>query len=274
MKQQEDYLWELQGRLFDALGDVYKGIDRNFVLTYSLSLALVLFDWAEISEFSLLGTKLKFSEQEVRTYIPLLLGILYSALAYQLQRLAGIYGAIRKGVQELKSAGIQSIPLNIDSARHFESGVAGLLIAMARWQARSLLRRRPFAALGAQDKDGETTSFVRILRLTWDFICWTQRLIWVGTLLFALYLLPLIISGNQIRELIVLPPENSLDLIALFVLVLIVVVGVATIVCAIFLFITYFSEMLESIRGDLKGGSLRLADFLLEILIARLLVAR
>ncbi len=264
MKEREEYFWELQGRLFDALGDTYRGIDRSLIVSYGLSFSLLLFDWSGSTEFSFLGAKLKMNEQQVLSYLPLVIVFLYTLVAYKLHRLTGVYTAIREGAAELRAQNDDARPLEMSDTRHFECGTAGLIISIARWQIDNLFHKNPFTAFRVRGNESTGAFLWRMFRFSWKASRWIPSVIWRVPAILALYLVPILIVGAQLRSQIYLPLSNSTDFATLIIFVFVVVAGLVTAAHAARLFATYFLDVLDALRGDMKVGPKCVADYILE----------
>ena len=57
LKSREDYLIAFEEKLILSFKDVFRSIDRNFIIAYGLSLLMALFAWGSVKEISFMGAQ-------------------------------------------------------------------------------------------------------------------------------------------------------------------------------------------------------------------------
>jgi hypothetical protein len=144
LKSREDYLIAFEEKLILSFKDVFKSIDRNFIVTYGLSLLMALFAWGSVKEVSFMGAKLAVSGSDLYIFIPFFISAIYILISYQLYRIAIIYRSLNANSLEIISLNSNARPIYLFDMKHFEGGIAGLILALARWWATKLLTGNPF----------------------------------------------------------------------------------------------------------------------------------
>ena len=246
-------------------------MDRNLIVSYSLSIALVLFNWEKATEFTFLGVKVAVSSEHIYRYLPLIVASIYLPISYQLYRITVIYRSIRGNAEELLQLNTKARPISLGDMRHFESGVAGLILALARWQASVLLTKNLFAAHDFNSKTKLLSLFMELFSLLYAVVNWSVKVIVSLATLLALFFLPLLICGYSVASrwsIAIWPPVDNL---ALFVFVCVALAAVATLWYGFVLFLVYFLDLLYAVKGDFEHSAKALLGSLVRLLTQRLI---
>ena len=271
LKTREEYLIAFEEKVLGAVSGVFTSMDRNLIVSYSLSIALVLFNWEKATEFTFLGVKVAVSSEHIYRYLPLIVASIYLPISYQLYRITVIYRSIRGNAEELLQLNTKARPISLGDMRHFESGVAGLILALARWQASVLLTKNFFAAHDFNSKTKLLSLFMELFSLLYAVVNWSVKVIVSLATLLALFFLPLLICGYSVASrwsIAIWPPVDNL---ALFVFVCVALAAVATLWYGFVLFLVYFLDLLYAVKGDFEHSAKALLGSLVRLLTQRLI---
>lgn len=252
-KTREEYLLEFEKRLLEILKDLFKSINHNFIFAYGLAALVVMVRWGAVSEISVLGSKLALDGRGVLIIIALFVSAIYILVNYQLIRIAGIFRSLNTNGQELVKLNPNAIPITITNVHLYSEGVAGLILALARWQANSLLRTNPFRVrLSDIFKKPFALTPWRIFRTINTVLQWPTNLILRSLVITGLFYLPVIVlgyynyielySGKQI--VIGIPRLQEIPFIILMI------TAVFTTICSLILFSSYFIDLVEAFKRD------------------------
>lgn len=253
-KTREEYLISFEEKALGAVSSVFTSLDRNLIISYSLSVSLVIFRFHKATEFNLLGAKITIEPYLIHLLLPFFISLIYLPISYQLHRIIGIYRAIINNSEELLKENADSRPISLADMRHFESGVAGLILAVARWQATTLLVNNPFARSAFIESTGIFSFIMKFLRWLYESVSWTLKVFIKLIALLALFFLPLIICALfLVQQFLSSWPIE--EYFAVAVLVCVALSALATIWFGAVLFLVYFIELLNTVKGDLEQSA-------------------
>ena len=263
LKGREEYLIAFEEKLIISLQGLFKSIGRNFIIAYGLSALLALFAWGSVKEISFMGAKLAVNGSDLYIFIPFFISAIYILISYQLYRTAEIYRSLNSNSVEITSLNKDARPICLFDMKFFEAGIAGLILALARWQATRLLTSNPFR-LPTMDRGKKPIWFFpaiviwRILRFVQRINNWAISLLTRLMVALALFLIPLILMSHYVYQEFFKTRAFEVGM-PLFSLLALVFVAIVTALFALRLFTTYFVDLLETFRKDLSGNAEELA---------------
>ncbi|HEV3457556.1 MAG TPA: hypothetical protein VHG32_13415 [Thermoanaerobaculia bacterium] len=269
MKSREEYLCSFQDKLLATLGETYKSLQQSFLLAYGLSMLLLLFAWGSVADLSFLGAKLNVERPVVVSLLPLFLAAVYILIDLQLFRVAGIYSAIYVEAGEIVKLNSEARPIYLTDLQHFESGIAGVILALSRWQANKLLTRSPFRSWAAGNQ-GFLAQMVWAASQSISIFNWAYTLVIRTCLALMLFLLPLVAAFYGIYEW-VLVPQTARRALLFMSLVVLGISAIVTVGFVVFLFFATFVDLLKAFNGDLVRTAGNLREAAKELLESRLI---
>ena len=260
LKTREEYLLGFGQGLLTALPDIYKTMDGHLLKAYALAGALVIFNWKSATAFVFFGATLSVSSDQIFLLVPLVVALLYFLITFQLFRLAQLYRSLGSAGNDLRVLNPQARPIMLADMQLFETGIAGLVLALARWQATKLLRRNPFASPRLGTPDGIGAFGWSLALFAYRVTQWAGTLLARGAILLFLLLMPVILAADVVVShapaSLTSSPSVSQDLmLILIVSVLVVSAGVLTFVFTLVLFSVCFVELLEGVKTDAEESA-------------------
>jgi hypothetical protein len=192
-KTPEEYLLTYHEKLLVERKEATESINTYLLLSYALIGVAVLLKEGLVSEFSQSGLKFKIDNPVLLDYLVVVVLLVYVLLDFHLSRLARIFREIRNNSSSLKSANVQSRPIDITDMRLFVSGASGLIFAIGRSATKvvleGLLAIAQFDWLRHVIAQQQNVTLTSLVRAFGAFFPWFFSTFWISlTLLNRLIL--------------------------------------------------------------------------------------
>lgn len=292
LKTREEYLIAYHDKLLAERKDTTDLINNHLIFAYVLLGLAIAIKGSLIVKLSAGGPEFDLSKPIILDYLVVLMFLTYVIIDYNLRRFARILQETRKNSSNLTALNPQARPVDIRDIGLFVSGVAGLMLAMARAEIRLFFVRLlrlggfhlavEFSSLLKSSKDGSITkreatrltyrlarhTAVWLIRLFtiffWPFVVFGYRIL-VG---FAILFIPLISTiAYTIADRMQIPPYQGGKLPAYIVFILqslgwlhvllwttFLLIIVGTFYASITLFVRYTIDLLDDFFAELDAS--------------------
>ncbi len=178
-----------------------------------------------------------------------------------------IFRYLNTNAVQILSINRDESPITIREIHLFGAGVTGLILAVARWQARVLFTDNPFAFRFSQL---HTTSPIKAVGRTvwwgWKAQRWIVESVSRTILILMLFLFPLILMAYYLYVTFFEGKPFPFDM-SLLSLISVVRATLSTSICGLMLFAGYLLDLLESLKKNLSESARELANALIGTMV-------
>jgi hypothetical protein len=138
-KSEEEYQLALHEKLLEARKDATDFINNYMIMGYLVAGLVLLIVSGYVLKFSAVGAEVNLGGTYLMEYIVVALTLAYVLLDFHILRLSKIFHALRRSGSKLRALNVQAKVVTIEDMHFFVSGIAGVILALARRQTRELL---------------------------------------------------------------------------------------------------------------------------------------
>jgi hypothetical protein len=232
---------------------------------YATTALVVLVRWGPVTEIDILGTRIPLGGKEVNSLAPIVLCIVTIFVDHALLTVSAVVREIDENTRCLLALNNEARPIMLRELRLFATGLAGLILSLARWQVMSLLVASPLQELPTTTVSGRVlwSMFLRMMGLAaWirEIFDWAIRIIGRLILVMALILLPFIGATYSVHvNSIIGGPEVS-ELFKNALYILLGIGAISLVGCSLILFTSYSLDYVESIKHDFIDAERKASD--------------
>lgn len=138
----EEYLVRHEDKLIEKLTSNYLSINKNLLFCFSLTLAFFLLKFNLIEEASLIGNKIKLSEQYLLILMPFIIILPYLLIINSISSISKIISLLKSNANSIRTINMNSRPFEIKDLEFLTQGIAGLQFHFSIWIIRNYLSNK------------------------------------------------------------------------------------------------------------------------------------